>query len=97
MADSSFIVRRFEPADAADVAQLFYNTVRRVNRADYSQEQVEAWAPDIYDLAAWLETCSRRITFVAPDPQIVGFAELVPAEPDAREGHVDRFYTLPMN
>ena len=35
--------------DASELALLFYETVRSVNRADYSEEQVEAWAPGVPD------------------------------------------------
>lgn len=40
-------IRDYEQADTPTIARLFYETVRSVNRADCSEEQVEAWAPAI--------------------------------------------------
>ena len=80
-------IRRFEPKDTEEVARLFHDTVRTVNRRDYSQPQVEAWAPDQPDLVRWTETCQSRMTFVAEEAgQILGFGEL------EADGHIDRFY-----
>ena len=41
------MIRDYEGEDAPRVARLFYETVRSVNRADYSEEQVRAWAPGV--------------------------------------------------
>src|SRR5437879_3219575 len=40
------VVLRFELRDAEAIARLFHDTIRIVNLGDYTQEQVEAWAPD---------------------------------------------------
>ena len=37
----------YRASDAPEIARLFYETVRSVNRADYSEEQVRAWAPRV--------------------------------------------------
>ncbi len=42
----SIAVRRYTPNDLAGLIALFRYTVRRINRRDYSQQQVLAWAPD---------------------------------------------------
>lgn len=80
-------IRHYEEKDAYEIARLFYETVRSVNRADYSQEQVEAWAPEIPDAALWHRRMSARITLVAEEGgEIVGFVEL------EEDGHLDMFY-----
>ncbi|NBC65710.1 MAG: hypothetical protein GVY07_08680 [Bacteroidetes bacterium] len=39
-------IRRFQPSDTNQIAQLFHETIRSVNLGDYSEKQVKAWAPD---------------------------------------------------
>jgi putative acetyltransferase len=80
-------VRSYKPEDTAALARLFTETVHSVNAADYSQEQLAAWAPDPPDVEHWHRRLSERIVFVAEqDSEIVGFATL---EPD---GHLDYIY-----
>lgn len=56
---------------------LFRATVRSINRRDYSQAQVEAWAPDSLDRAAWAARLARNETWVALlADEVAGFAEL---------------------
>lgn len=80
-------IRLFCQQDADKIAQLFYETVRKINIRDYSSNQVKAWAPDDIHFRNWAEVCSNRFTYVADkEGVIVGFGEL---EPD---GHIDCFY-----
>ncbi len=54
---------------------------------DYSNNQVQAWAPDNIDFRDWAKTCSERFTYVADDRgAIAGFGEL------ESNGHIDCFY-----
>ena len=80
-------IRDYELADAPAIARLFYETVRSVNRADYSEEQVEAWAPAIPDAGEWHDRMAGRRTLVAEEGgEVVGFCEL------EEDGHLDMFY-----
>jgi putative acetyltransferase len=80
-------VRPYKPEDTAALARLFTETVHSVNAADYSHEQLAAWAPDPPDVEHWHRRLSERIAFVAEqDSEIVGFATF---EPD---GHLDYIY-----
>jgi putative acetyltransferase len=82
-------IRAYEADDASAIARLFYETVRCVNQADYSEEQVEAWAPAVPDQQAWHARMSEpdRLTLVAQeDDEVVGFAEL------EDDGHLDMLY-----
>jgi hypothetical protein len=38
-------IRFYEPKDAAFLGAVFFDAVRTVGLRDYSQSQVEAWAP----------------------------------------------------
>lgn len=80
-------IRRFQPEDADQIAQLFHQTVREVNLGDYSSEQVKAWAPDDLHFRNWAEVCANRDTYVADDAGVIaGFGEL------EANGHIDCFY-----
>ena len=80
-------IRDYEQADAPAIARLFYETVRSVNRADYSEEQVEAWAPAIPDAGEWHDRMAGRKTLVAEEGgEVVGFCEL------EEDGHLDMLY-----
>ncbi len=58
-------IRDYEAGDAPEIARLFYETVCSVNRADYSEEQVVAWAPSVPDPEEWHARMSSRRTLVA--------------------------------
>src|SRR5829696_7275282 len=80
-------IRDYDAGDAPEIARLFYGTVRSVNRADYSVEQVEAWAPGVPDPDEWHARMAGRKTLVAEeDGEVVGFAEL------EEDGHLDMIY-----
>ena len=80
-------VRPYKPEDTVALARLFTETVHSINAADYSREQLAAWAPDPPDMEHWRRRLSERIAFVAEhDSEIVGFAT---SEPD---GHLDYIY-----
>ena len=39
------VIRAYQPFDAVPLAALFYQTVHTVNRRDYTEKQLDAWAP----------------------------------------------------
>ena len=45
------VIRAYQPFDAVPLAALFYQTVHTVNRRDYTEKQLDAWAPKDIDLA----------------------------------------------
>lgn len=80
-------IRLFQPEDTPQIAQLFHNTVRKVNIQDYSLRQVIAWAPDDIYFRDWVTICSSNFTYVAwENDEILGFGEL------ESNGHIDCFY-----
>jgi putative acetyltransferase len=81
------LIRRVKGVDVPQIARLYYETVRRVNRRDYSPEQSRAWAPRVYPDAFWRRRFRRYTVFVADlGGLVVGFAELPPG------GGIDCFY-----
>ena len=82
-------IRAYQAGDASAIVRLFYETVHSVNRADYSEEQVEAWAPDMPNQQAWharMSEPARRTLVAAENDEVVGFAEL------EDDGHLDMLY-----
>lgn len=73
----SFVIRPYRAADLPAVAELFYRTVHTVNAADYTSEQLRAWAPSADSLCADEERFLRQNTLVAEDGgELVGFASM---------------------
>jgi len=81
-------VRSYKTSDAQDLAQIYYNTIHKVNAKDYSKIQLDAWAPKSSSEAEnWLKKFEKTKPLVAvSDGAIVGFAEFEP------NGHIDCFY-----
>lgn len=80
-------LKPYKSADIAEIAQLFYNTIHSVNAADYTEEQLAAWADGNPDLAAWDRSFREHVTIVAwENGEIVGFGDI------SSEGYLDRLY-----
>ncbi|OMC75797.1 GNAT family N-acetyltransferase [Paenibacillus odorifer] len=83
-------IRAYRESDLSQIVSLFYETVHSVNKQDYSQEQLDAWAPkeeEALKLNTWRASLRQNITYVAEiDNIIVGFSDMT------AEGHLDRLY-----
>lgn len=80
-------IRRYERDDLEKITMIFQNTVHKVNIKDYTQEQVDAWAPNFIDKAKWNKTLSEHYTFVAvKNDAIIGFGDI------DGYGYLDRLY-----
>ncbi|QHW35184.1 GNAT family N-acetyltransferase [Paenibacillus rhizovicinus] len=84
------VIREFHASDAARIVSLFYETVHAVNKRDYAQEQLDAWAPrgeEAQRAEAWQESMVRNRSYVAEMAGVIaGFADMTNA------GHLDRLY-----
>ena len=79
-------LERYQPGEAAALAELFYRTVHAVCTGDYTPAQLDAWADGKIDVAAWNKSFLRHDTLVARmNGEIVGFADL-------DGGYLDRLY-----
>jgi putative acetyltransferase len=79
-------VRKYKPEDQEEIYKLFYDTVHAINTNDYTQEQVDVWAPLL--IGEKLGALQKNICYVAIDfGQIIGFADLT------NDGLVDHLYT----
>ncbi|WP_416669182.1 GNAT family N-acetyltransferase [Egbenema bharatensis] len=67
-------IREFQPADADELRTLFYNTVRQVNRRDYSPRQIEVWSSAAKDEQTWHTRLQTGCIYVAEaEGQAIGF------------------------
>ena len=83
----AMILRSYQKGDCPALVRLFQQTVHRVNAADYSPEQLAAWAPEDVDLAAWEASFLAHDTLIAEeDGEIWGFSDL------GEQGYLDRLY-----
>lgn len=80
-------IRKYKETDARALWKIFYDTIRNVNIRDYSQAQVEAWAPDNFDPEIWQRKMNSISPFIAEiDGKIVGYADL------QKNGLIDNFF-----
>lgn len=80
-------IRKYKESDARALWAIFYHTIRNVNIRDYSQAQVEAWAPDNFDPEVWQRKMNSIAPFVAEiDGDIVGYTDL------QENGLIDHFF-----
>jgi putative acetyltransferase len=80
-------IRFATPDDLNGITRLFYATVNKINRRDYTQEQVEAWAAAALDLDYWRAKLVELYFWVAEgEDELLGFASLTP------EGYLDHIF-----
>lgn len=67
-------IRKYNASDARDLWAIFYHTIRNVNSRDYTQAQVEAWAPDNVSPEVWQRKMNATSPFIAEiGGEIVGY------------------------
>ncbi|MBX9256723.1 GNAT family N-acetyltransferase [Desmonostoc muscorum CCALA 125] len=80
-------IREYKLSDTKAIMKLFYDTIHEINIGDYTQEQVDAWAPKNMDYEVWHKRLQTKLPYIAEDNgEIVGFGEL------EADGHIDCFY-----
>ena len=72
-------LRLYRDGDLPALLELFYSTVHTVCARDYTPAQLDAWAPQKPDEAAWDASLRSRTTLVAEeDGAILGFGNIGP-------------------
>lgn len=80
-------IRRYNRDDLAEIIRLFHDTIHKVNIKDYTQEQVDVWAPETIDTEKWDMSLSVHHTFVVvKDSKIIGFGDIDDS------GYLNRLY-----
>lgn len=80
-------IRTYRPGDGPALAELFYHTVHTVNAADYTPEQLAAWAPGTAEPDGWDRSLRQHHTLVAVEGgTVLGFGDMDDG------GYLDRLY-----
>ncbi|MCD7893182.1 MAG: GNAT family N-acetyltransferase [Erysipelotrichaceae bacterium] len=80
-------IRLYQPSDLEEVMQLFYDNVHSVCAKDYTEEQLEAWAPKEANVYRWETSLNKNHTLVVVDNEhIIGFGNI------GQTGYLDRLY-----
>jgi len=83
-------IQSYSTAWAAEITDLFHQSVHAIDPSAYTLEQKEAWAPTPPDYVAWSQRLNEKRPFVAIiDGHVAGFIEL------DSDGHIDCTYTHP--
>lgn len=84
---NKIIIRSFNQNDIINVINLFNETVHAINSRDYSQEQLDIWAPHNPNIELWISKLKKNNTFVAQfGNKIIGFADI------SQDGLLDHLY-----
>ncbi len=57
------LIREYQPSDCRQLAELFYDTVHRVNAKDYTKEQLDVWATGQIDLEKWNRSFQEHFSY----------------------------------
>ncbi len=80
-------IRPYHPSDAPALWEVYYSAIRQTAAADYTPEQVAAWAPESFDEDLWADRLAGINPFVAEIANvIVGYADVQP------NGYIDHFF-----
>ncbi len=80
-------LRNYQPSDCEEILALFCQTVHTVNARDYTEEQLNAWAPADLPAEQWNASLLAHDTVVAVEGKtIVGFGDI------EKTGYLDRLY-----
>ncbi|HXB12930.1 MAG TPA: GNAT family N-acetyltransferase [Bacteroidia bacterium] len=70
-------IRRADTGDVDEIGKLYYDTIVTVNKKDYNDEQIKAWASTFNNVDGWVRRIEEQHFFVATiDEKIVGFTSL---------------------
>ena len=80
-------VRKIREGEEEELWELFYNTIHNVNIQDYTDAQIQAWAPDGFDRNVAINKLREIDPFVViQDGKIIGYADIQP------DGLIDHFF-----
>jgi putative acetyltransferase len=81
------IIENYNVKIAAELWQVYFTSIRMVCIKDYSEEQVQAWASESFELDLFKEKMDQINPFVAIlNDKIIGYADL------QADGLIDHFF-----
>ena len=80
-------IRRFQLGEELALFEVYYSAIHLIAKNDYSEEQLNAWAPLDLDRQLWVNRINGINPFVAEmDGQPVGYADI------QQNGYIDHFF-----
>ena len=80
-------IRKFKIGDEDGMWNVFYSSIHQVCSSNYTDEQIQAWAPDDLDPSIWVSKMQSIKPFVAVlGEKIIGYADL------QNDGKIDHFF-----
>ncbi|WP_053957473.1 GNAT family N-acetyltransferase [Inediibacterium massiliense] len=80
-------IRTYESKDCQEIIKLFYETVHSINSKDYTEKQLDVWAPTDINIDLWDKSFLKNYTIVFTiNDTIVGFGDL------SLSGYLDRLF-----
>jgi putative acetyltransferase len=80
-------IRRFQPGEELALFEIYYSAIHLIAKNDYSEEQLNAWAPLDLDRNLWVNRINGINPFVAEiDGKPIGYADI------QQNGYIDHFF-----
>jgi len=80
-------IRRFEPGEEPALFDVYHSAIHLIASRDYTEEQVNAWAPAVLDEELWVRRIRGINPFVAElNGVLVGYADV------QASGYIDHFF-----
>ncbi len=80
-------IRHFQPGEELALFEIYYSAIHLIAKPDYSEEQLNAWAPADLDCTLWTNRINSINPFVADlNGKPVGYADVQP------NGYIDHFF-----
>tara|TARA_R110002167_G_C12658646_1_gene649706 strand:- start:1223 stop:1690 length:468 start_codon:yes stop_codon:yes gene_type:complete len=80
-------IRSYHLGEEHEIWQLSNQTIHNVNAQHYSQKQLDAWSPALFDKTLWNNKLAKLNSFVCiKDKKIVGYSDL------QSSGYIDHFF-----
>ena len=80
-------IRRFQPGEELALFEVYYSAIHLIARDNYSEDQLNAWAPSDLDRQLWVNRIRGINPFVAEiDGEPVGYADV------QQNGYIDHFF-----
>jgi putative acetyltransferase len=72
-------IRHFQPDEELSLFEIYYSAIHLIAKPDYSEEQLNAWAPADLDRTLWTNRINSINPFVADlNGKPVGYADVQP-------------------
>lgn len=81
------LIRRFIPGEELALFEIYYSAIHLIASKDYTEEQINAWAPSDVDCNLWVKRIRGINPFVAEvEGKLVGYADV------QENGYIDHFF-----